>query len=496
MDAISAYLGEFKLPQLRTLSRMLAAAERQGNTLLHKTDVTSAFNNMFLSPAAALLQTFLVGDMAIIPLVAGFGWCAAPAFYNVIAGAIDWAHNGGVSDNCLDAWTLTTDSRSVTPRNSDKFYRSLTYVDDSCGQSSILTVTGDMRDLQVIITRLLGPLAYNVKKTEGPAHAITIIGWACDLCRYTICPSVKGQCKLYYWVFRGLEKDTVSLHDLQSAVGTLRWYSAVMPMASTFELQRLLVATQRRDSAKPRANRQTYSRLTPPVQRELAWWRWLLTLNLTSPMLETPVWFLAKEFGLRDNVHIHTDASSEVGGGYVISDHSFGQFKWSSEEKVLYGTGDKTDINGLEFVTAICAVLANREFLRGKVVCLHIDNTSAVAWINKQRTSQLFGQAWMRLLLSVMLSYDILIDCQHIAGALNVYADALSRYIQDAETTALIASLRARPVLSAASRQAIWSMSTTPLSTTEYLSTLVQLEAQDSVPSLASATSMDGNHHI
>jgi hypothetical protein len=197
-------------------------------------------------------------------------------------------------------------------------------------------------------------------------------------------------------------------------------------------------------------------------------------------MLETPVWYLAQLPGLREHVHAYTDASTDVGGGYFIPKFSYGQFKWSAAEKLLYGRGDKTDINGLEFVTAICAIVANRHYLRGKVVHLHIDNTSAVAWINKQRTSQLFGQAWIRLLISVMLTYDIIIDCIHIAGVLNIYADALSRYLQHTDTQRLVESLQLQPMLSEDARQSIWSMSTTPLLPEEYLTLLATLEAQDS----------------
>ena len=218
MDTLTASLGEFQLPHLRRLAKMLAAAERQGHRLMHKTDVTAAFNNMLLSPEAALLQTFQVGDLVIIPLVAGFGWCAAPAYYNVIADAIDWAHNGGVTDQQLDEWAVTI---GVTPkvRNAEKEERSLTYVDDSCGASGAITAPGDMADLQAIISTLLGPEAYNVKKTEGPAEVITIIGWECNLQRYTIRPSRKGQEKLYYWIFRGLGPAHLGLHELRRASG-------------------------------------------------------------------------------------------------------------------------------------------------------------------------------------------------------------------------------------------------------------------------------------
>jgi len=102
IDALTLWLGKYTLLTLQTLAKMLHVAELAGNTALHKTDVTKAFNCMRLHPATAMLQIYQHGDLAIIPLVAGFGWCAAPAYYNVIAGAIDWAHNGGISRNLLD----------------------------------------------------------------------------------------------------------------------------------------------------------------------------------------------------------------------------------------------------------------------------------------------------------------------------------------------------------------------------------------------------------
>jgi hypothetical protein len=475
MASITAYLGEFQLPQLRRLARMLAAAERRGHKQLHKTDVTAAFNNMFLSPEAALLQAFQVGDLVVIPLVAGFGWCAAPAYYNVIADAIDWAHNGGLTDATLDTWAREA-GHSPGPRNPDTTERSLTYVDDSCAQSCHTTSPTDMGDLKVIIVRLLGSEAYNVKKTEGPAQEMTLIGWESDLGPYVIRPSPKGKGKIYFWVFRGLSRSHIDLHDLQRAIGTLRWYSAVVPMASTFELQRTLVAGQRR-AAHTRGR--TFVSLPPAALRELDWWRWILAENLHHHhQLDTPVWFLARDPGHRRTVDLYTDASSEVGGGYVVPHVSFGQFRWSEAEQSLYGTAGPTDINALEFVTAICAIVANRDTLRGTLVRVHCDNTSAVSWLNKLRTSQVYGQTWVRVLISVLLTHDIMLDCVHIAGILNTHADRLSRYIQHRHTAELTAGLDATPMLSAESRRTIWSASTTPQSVEEYLALLRRAEQQ------------------
>ena len=245
MDAITAHLGQFTLPHLRRLAQLMATAQEQGDTLAHKTDVTAAFNNMKLSPEAALLQTFCVGTWVVIPFVAGFGWCAAPAFYNVIASAICWAHNGGLSGAQLDSWALAL-GHTPHPRSLCLTNRSFTYVDDSCGRSSYISAPGDMLDFKVIIQTLLGLAAYNAKKTEGPAKRLTIIGWDCDFQTFTIQPGLKGRCKLYYWVFRGLHgSNSITLHHLQSAIGTLRWYSAVIPLASTHVLQHILATRQR-----------------------------------------------------------------------------------------------------------------------------------------------------------------------------------------------------------------------------------------------------------
>lgn len=296
---------------------------------------------------------------------------------------------------------------------------------------------------------------------------------------------------MYYWVFRGLTQSTpMTLQALQRAVGTLRWYSAVVPMASTFELQRLLTDTQRRHKHKQSTgyNRRTFCTLTPAARCELEWWQWILRVNLHTPMLEAPAWYLANQPGQRPVISIYTDASTTVGGGYLIPAMTYGQFRWSREEQSLYGRGEKTDINGLEFVTAVCAIVANREKLRGTVVQLFIDNTSAVSWINKRRTSQLYGQSWIRCLISVALEYHLIIMCDYIPGVDNVHADALSRYVQDPAT------LQMQPLLSAESRQRIWSMSSTPREPREYLRLLNALETRDAAHSSESLESSGGSN--
>ena len=490
MDGLQDFLGDFHLPQLSALARMLVAAEREGNTQLYKTDVTSAFNTMMLHPEAALLQTFQVGELVVVPLVAGFGWCAAPAYYNVIAGAIDWAHNGGLPHTVLNTWAAEQNENQAPTRSPRLHHRSMTYVDDSGGQSGVYYAMGDMQDLRVILRHLLSHEAYNEDKTTGPKPIMVMIGWTCETETYTIQPGPKGICKLLYWVFRGLiHQEYIPIADLGSAVGTLRWYAAVVPMASTVEIQRLLTHTERRANSHSSRSRVS-TKLTPAVKRELEWWQWILGLHLQRPILSCPAWFLANDAGDRPSISVYTDASTTIGGGYFIPGHTYGQFRWSVEEQTMYGgkadedaTPDdefrRTDINGMEFVTAICAVVANRAQLRDTHVLLYIDNMAAVVWINKQRTPQTNGQAWIHLLVAVLLEYNILLTCHHIKGADNNIADALSRYIQDEELLASIATLQERPMLSAGSRRHIWSTLSNRASTEEWLRILTNLEQQE-----------------
>jgi hypothetical protein len=119
----------------------------------------------------------------------------------------------------------------------------------------------------------------------------------------------------------------------------------------------------------------------------------------------------------------------------------------------MFGRSDKTDINGLKFVAAVCAIIAERENLLGMVVYLHYNSTATVVWLNKQRTSQLFGQAWIRLLIAVIIKYDIMIDCVHIAGAINTLADALSCFLQTPELISFRTQSSEQPLLSATSHK-------------------------------------------
>ncbi len=90
----------------------------------------------------------------------------------------------------------------------------------------------------------------------------------------------------------------------------------------------------------------------------------------------------------------------------------------------------ETDINILEFITAVLAIIVEKDYLRGCTVCVRVDNTAAVSWLNKLKSKHVNGQLWVAVLVSILLEYHIVLICNHIAGVANVIADGLSRFDQ------------------------------------------------------------------
>ena len=144
--------------------------------------------------------------------------------------------------------------------------------------------------------------------------------------------------------------------------------------------------------------------------REVKHWRFVVSQSLNDESnWSAPMCFLAKAFSGEVEVEIWTDATTSLGGGYHIplvdtggdSAGHFGQVLWSEEERLLFGAADleATDINVLEFVTAILTVVSERELLRGRVVRINVDNTAAISWLNKLRAKHVHGQVWVALLV-------------------------------------------------------------------------------------------------
>ncbi|WP_411025337.1 hypothetical protein, partial [Salmonella sp. s55004] len=144
------------------------------------------------------------------------------------------------------------------------------------------------------------------------------------------------------------------------------------------------------------------------VRPHLLWW------SVSQHLLE------GVPFGeLRPLRTITTDASLYGWGAFSMEQIFAGV--WTSQEAKLH-------INVLEFEAIIRAVKAMRPIPQGMSLTVFSDNTTAIAYINRQggtRSHQLCLKAWNFLLWCH--SHNILVRASHIAGKDNILADALSR---------------------------------------------------------------------
>ena len=159
--------------------------------------------------------------------------------------------------------------------------------------------------------------------------------------------------------------------------------------------------------------------------------------------LETPI---AHIINRQPDFISYGDASLEAGGGF-----SNGLFwwhiEWPEEIKSLTlkkitvtrrcsETNKLVSINLLEFVVEIINYVAITQLYKeNPTLCNHsfplllnwTDNISAMTWLRKAATRTKKGKALQHLLCSLMINNPMGIKADHIAGSLNVLADAISR---------------------------------------------------------------------
>ena len=122
---------------------------------------------------------------------------------------------------------------------------------------------------------------------------------------------------------------------------------------------------------------------------------------------------------LHHAIQIFTDASKEGWGAHLGDFTARGI--WSVPESHLH-------INFLELKAVLLALKRFQHLVQGKVVLVTTDNTTVVAYINKEggmRSGSLCALLW-RLLCSCNLR-QVVLKARHIPGRLNVIADKLSR---------------------------------------------------------------------
>ena len=144
------------------------------------------------------------------------------------------------------------------------------------------------------------------------------------------------------------------------------------------------------------------------VRRDLSWWV-VRDHLLMGVQFGTPA----------PDLHLYSDVSCSGWGAHLLSQHMSGV--WSDLEKLLH-------MNLLEMKALFLGLQAFREDVIGHHMTAMCDNSTVVAYVNKQwgTVSQALCLLTSRLLRWTE-SFDVHLDARYLPGQDNVLADVLSR---------------------------------------------------------------------
>jgi len=310
-----------------------------------------------------------------------FGLSTAPRVFSRVAGAAvaELRRRGMVLFAYLDDWLVLADSLEQS-------------------QSRTREV--------VTFLQSIGWVINEEKSLLHPTQSLVFLGARIDFVQGLVCPSEER-------IISMLETVTALLSSPMSSA--LEWLRALGKMASMVDLVPLCRLRMRplqfhllsffrpvtRDLSCPVP-------LTLAVRPHLQWWRTRMNLSEGLP------------FGrYRQSISVTTDASLTGWGGFCQDRIMSGT--WSGKEALMH-------INVLELEAVLRSVRLLTDQARGKVLTVFSDNTSAVAYINRQggtHSPDLCLVAWV--LWKWCHLHDIHLRASHIAGKVNLLADALSR---------------------------------------------------------------------
>jgi hypothetical protein len=386
-------------------------AEKVYGTMI---DVTNAYGQNLQSVATAktccsLVKT-VVDDVEIVVVCIYmemvFGGTESGAAYALLGRAIDWAHNR----------TYKQSSRYVDDH-------SLINAASRINQSESLCVR--------IITALFGRYGVNPKKLIRYEEDLISIGWQFNLRRdvWTVKPKPKGIRKLFAAVFVHIKigQNVVKAKMMEEVVGVLNHYLRVIPLAET-SIKSLYACMDYSGYYRDCV-------LSDAAQDDLTWLRAVVLICMSQPELVSISIDHLRSHPVVE-AYIKTDAATSVGGGGALGDHPDEgsltlcqeRIRWSELEFAIFNS-QGVSINVLELFAGVYHVLLWGDRLRGKVVKLFIDNTSAVSWLNSRRGNikSVGGIALLRVLSVYCMIMKIRVICEHIPGVDNVLADTLSR---------------------------------------------------------------------
>jgi hypothetical protein len=457
-ELLAQHWGPIALPVLADYCETLDRVRRRfpGQRIYcYKTDFDAWYKRIRLAASSAPLAAFpVVIDGAwyiILPLVEQFG-------------SQDSNYHSNFGGSCLYRLQVARTSRLYG------IITSHLYSDDTNGFLPEKLAAMELSAIEADANRLAGEGAIKQSK-RVLAQRAEVIGWLVDADAFTVSLSyslfLKLLCVLFIELPLSLQAgDKVTVRQLQRLSSYMIRAAAAIPALLPFSRTAAHNTVGRHHAG--------HALLESQLIIDIYFWRTTLLLALDDasllcvsaavpPLLQARRGEDAAALAARQaavaSLIMHADACTQGGRhglGYVLSKNTLaGMFAWGATcipelTSLTYADGSvrPVDINVLEFVAAVLAASAavhhgqspptddrpplgaSRPTLPLTHIHLWTDNTSCLSWMLTYRASHPLHSFLLQVLSHMQSLTSCLLTFGHVAGAINVYADAASRDFQ------------------------------------------------------------------
>ena len=310
-----------------------------------------------------------------------FGLSTAPhVFTRVFAAVSAWAHSRGIRLlRYLDDWLVLSSSEKKA-------------------KQSVRELLSVCHTLEIVI---------NEKKSDlVPSQAAKYLGMTIDTGAGKVFPSLARVEKFLSVAERFCSMQSPPAQLWQVILGHLASLERLVPHG---RLRMRSLQWHLKTQWSPESDPPSLPVALPEeARRDLSWWM-VKDHLLTGVRFGTPA----------PDLHLYSDASSSGWGAHLLDQNVSGV--WSDQEKLLR-------INLLEMKALFLGLQAFQEDVSGRHVTAMCDNSTVVAYVNKQggTVSQALCLLTSRLLRWTE-SFDVHLDARYLPGENNVLADVLSR---------------------------------------------------------------------
>ena len=286
------------------------------------------------------------------------------------------------------------------------------YLDDWLVRASTLHTCLQHTQTLVTLCQELGWLVNKEKSELAPKQVFNFVGYQFDLKEGKVRPTEERWQALTDKIRSMMSDPVCPVRKFMSLIGLL---TATEKQVHLGRLHMRPIQWHLKNNWRVPESLEKVIPVPKSLHPHLRWW-----LEESNVLLGQPL------HPLKHALQIFTDASNE-GWGAHLDDHT-ARGTWSLPES-------KFHINHLELKAVFLALKEFRTLVCNKTVLIATDNTTAVAYINKEggmKSGSLCALLWR--ILSWCTRQQVTLKARHIPGRLNVIADKLSRLGQTIQT--------------------------------------------------------------